>query len=732
MEMSVAGGWVCVPEWTAEDARTRIVLYRKVLQLAAPSESFPVRITACSRYRLCVNGQWIGHGPARGDSQVWFADEYDLAAYLHMGANIIAVSVLCPPMDPSVGSHSLFRFGFPMLYTEGLGIDGWKCRIDRNTVFPPEETRFAPLQIHEVSAPESDQIGWYLDGYEDRTWANAVPCAPDELPAALRQLCARDIPLPEYRQHAFELPVRSVGPRQTVSFTLDAGEEMCAFPALGLSGGKGARVELLYSECYVLEDGKGNRLDSVHGHLTGYRDVYSVAGTADEVYMPYDFRTFRFLQVTVSTADAPLMLRFLNYTETGYPLVARTHGETSDPTLAPVWDISMRTLRRCMHETYVDCPFYERLQYIMDTRSQILYTYAVSADDRLARRAIDDFCRAQRPDGLLNCSYPNVNTNVIPGFSMYFILIVHDHMMYFGDPELVRRALPVIVRALDFFECRRTADGLVARIGSRIGDGPFWSFIDWAEPWMPTDGMPDAGIHGPVTMESLLYLLGLQRAAELCEYVGDDRAEMLRHRARSLSEAIRTHCMSQDGILTDGPGRPERSQHAQVFGTLTGVLSQEEARHALMRSMDEPGFAQCTVAMTFYLFRALEQTGLYDRTAGRWDVWREMVRNGCTTCVEAEHYARSECHAGGALLLYELPAAFLGVRPIAPGYARIAVSPQAGHLTWASGTVHTPRGDIRVSWHRDGEGIITEVSCDDALKADIVTISEQKKQNIDI
>ncbi len=72
-------------------------------------------------------------------------------------------------------------------------------------------------------------------------------------------------------------------------------------------------------------------------------------------------------------AAEPLALRALNYEETGYPLEVKTAVETSDPSLSAIWDISLRTLRHCMHETYMDCPFYEQLQYTMDTRSEILY-----------------------------------------------------------------------------------------------------------------------------------------------------------------------------------------------------------------------------------------------------------------------------------------------------------------------------------------------------------------------
>ena len=130
--------------------------------------------------------------------------------------------------------------------------------------------------------------------------------------------------------------------------------------------------------------------------------------------------------------------------------------------------------------------------------------------------------------------------------------------------------------------------------------------------------------------------------------------------------------------------------------------------------------AKCTVAMGYYLFRALEQTGLYARTDRCWDIWREMLRNNCTTCVEADTDPRSECHAWGSLALYELPSVILGVRPGAPGYGKILVRPVPGYLTGASGQVVTPRGLIGVSWAlRDGD-VQTEIQCDPALREDVI------------
>lgn len=75
-----------------------------------------------------------------------------------------------------------------------------------------------------------------------------------------------------------------------------------------------------------------------------------------------------------------------------------------------------------------------------------------------------------------------------------------------------------------------------------------------------------------------------------------------------------------------------------------------------------------------------------------------MLKLHCTTCIESDSYSRSECHAWGALALYELPSVILGVRPMKPGYQSVRIAPVPGYMTHASGTVKTPKGEVRVSW----------------------------------
>lgn len=728
------GNWFWTEGWNKEDdEKAKLVLFRAAFD--GKPDNTCIRITADTRYKLYVNGIHVQSGPSKGDDKIRYIDEADIGEWLNDGENVIAVNVLRYSFNhPYHSNHSLFVSQTPGLYIEGIDLK-WKSHVVRSVRFEGEEGGFAPLHVHERIATDPAARGWKRAGFDDSAWDDIVEYSDKELPGILKpeNLAERTIPYMRRSKACFRAATDdawnalikgtgtlTVAGNTDTAVTLDAGEEMTAFPHLKMHAGAGTNIEILYSECYTIpsEHGtvKGNRLDREKGILEGYTDTYYITEDGDWEYEPYWMRTFRFVRIRIRTGAEPLEIKSLTLEETGYPLEVRTEVTASDSSLSDIWDISLRTLKRCMHETYMDCPFYEQLPYVMDTRSQILYTYSVAADDRLARKAIDDFRRSQREDGLLNASYPNRNENVIPGFSLYYILMIHDHMMYFGDKALVRDCMPSIRKVLAFFDKHREVNGLVSKIGGLNRIDRFWSFIDWADEWLSTTGMPRCGLNGPNSPESLLYTMGLNAAAELADYIGEsESAKEWRHDAAEMREAIRSNCMNEDGLLTDGPASSDLSQHAQVLGVLSGTYTEEEGHKAMQRCMTEPGFTRCTVAMSWYLFRALEETGLYHLTDGCWDVWRRMIANGCTTCVESEGYNRSECHAWGALILYELPSVTLGVRPASPGYETVKVAPVQGYLDHAEGTVHTPCGDVHVEWHRSGSGIKCHVEADKGI-----------------
>lgn len=764
MENVNKSNWI----WTGErdaalNSEPQFVFFRKKLHFDAVPRSFTVNLSADSRYKLYVNGRLVSAGPEKGDRQVWFYDTIDLTPYMIGGENILAAEVLRYPLIHNRGNHSVWRTETPGFYFKGIleRSDGeseeisadetWRMKIAENISIISENLWFAPLQIFESSRGDRGTAGWKKVGYSDNGWSNAVPYGFYDVSREVSpgNLMPRTIPLMYQTERKLkgalvlressicgeiqsdgitrwngllreEKPL-TVPANSTETVELDAGELTCGYLNLRLFGGGGANIKLLYSESYAMSvEGKDfpvkkDRMDYINGTLYGYSDEYTVDGYGDpsenvEEYEPFWFRSFRFIRLEIKTGDFPLTLERLNYRETGYPLEVKSHVKTSDKSLDSVWEISERTLRRCMHETYEDCPFYEQLQYVMDSRAQMLYTYQLSADDRLARKCMDDFRRSARYDGLLNGCYPSYGPNVIPGFSIYYILMLHDHMMYFGDRELIRTHMPTADGILEFFRRNIDSRGLVGNIGGYNGEARYWSFIDWVDGWKT--GVPTAVESGPITMESMLYVFGLQRAAELAKYIGrHDTALEYTERAKAVQSALRNYCRGERGLYTDGPGVVSYSEHCQVFAVLTDTAEPDETEF-LMREItdryygDGREYSRCSVAMKFYMFRALEKTGLYERCDRLWDTWREMTENNLTTCMESDSDPRSECHAWGSTVLYELTAAVLGVRPSAPGYSAVSGKVQTGHYDFAEGEVITPHGLVRVSWKKDGDGSV--------------------------
>src|SRR5262249_31908169 len=138
------------------------------------------------------------------------------------------------------------------------------------------------------------------------------------------------------------------------------------------------QISLGYAEALV-ETGdssgpfqKGDR-NAVRGkRFLGYHDVFVADGGARRLYRPLWWRTWRYLEITIETQEEALAIDDLRGVFTAYPFERRAKFDAGSPELDRFLDTGWRTARLCAHETYMDCPYYEQLQYVGDTRIQAL------------------------------------------------------------------------------------------------------------------------------------------------------------------------------------------------------------------------------------------------------------------------------------------------------------------------------------------------------------------------
>ncbi len=744
------GYWVGVPDEAWQAARvyasrtTNVTAYYRCEFTVTQSGKLSFIISANSRYRLWVNGHPITSGPLKGDKMRHYYDTIEVSKYLKPGFNCIAVKVIAYPAYESKTQFNMAPLSVmangagPQLLVEGTcktskgrvladvttGYGNWSVSLDQATEWVPYGPTWWMGGMEKVDGSRLPN-GWMTEQEPEGDWHKVDPLwlSTDNwkntdfgiippLPLNARPLP----PLYEIRRYfQKEMPVFhsnrekmsfsslmegmpiSLAPNNKYIAVLDTGELTTGYLIMKLEGGAGSSVRIRYSESYYVKDGekfaKNLRDDAEHGLIIGHEDEYLPSGGSDR-YEPFWFRTFRYIQIEIDTGNEALSLECPSYLETGYPLETKTTVQSTAPWVNDVWNISLRTLKRCMHETYEDCPYYEQLQYLMDTRSQVLFTYMVSGDTRMAEKAMEDYRSSLLPNGLLQSRYPSNEPQLIPIFNIYFILMVEDYYWQTGKTEHIREFRSVIDGILEWFHNHIGISGLVE-------DLEFWPFVDWVDGW--DKGVPPAVDKGPATIHSLMYAAGLQAAARLNDLT--DRKFMVAEydkRAKAILQEIENSCWDDtDGLFREGPKFARFSQHDQVWAVLTGLVKGKRGKSVMKKSMALDDIDLCSYSMRFYLMRALEMTGMYDRSEEIWDDWKEMLNQHLTTCPEDNVNMRSDCHGWSALALYEFTRCILGVKPLEPGWTKIGIEPQVLSLPDFSGSVITPKGMVQVSWKCD-------------------------------
>ena len=252
----------------------------------------------------------------------------------------------------------------------------------------------------------------------------------------------------------------------------------------------------------------------------------------------------------------------------------------------------------------------------------MLFTYALSADTRMAENVIYFFHSSLLPEGLLQSRYPCTAPQVIPVFALHWIGMLSDYQRQTGSDRLTRRYRTTMESILEWYHRKVGASGMAERLG-------YWEFFDWPEQWGSGHaGTPTAAVNeGVSACENLVYAYFTGLAADLLESIGHAQlADYYRAQRASVLSSVQRLCWDEEKQLyREGPTTREYSQHAQAYAVLCGLISGDEATALMRRALSDKTLVQCTYPLQFALFRTLEKVGLYEETEKQWDLWKVLL-----------------------------------------------------------------------------------------------------------
>ncbi|UXX79897.1 alpha-L-rhamnosidase N-terminal domain-containing protein [Reichenbachiella carrageenanivorans] len=732
--------WITHPSASTMDYG--VFNFRRTFDLKEAPKSFVVHLSADNRYKLYVNGTYVGRGPAIGDIAHWRYETHDLAPYLQAGTNTIAVEVI---------NFGEFRHAKQQTFQTALILQGdthnpvsidtakdseWK--VIKNNAYSTIPFVSDSVGGYYAAGP-GDQVdgtlypwGWKSPTYNDSQWQKPrlamVEFAVGRgfLFGSTWYLVPRQIPFLSDTVTRFKKVAQANGinvsknfvsgneaitipANAKVSILLDHEIHTIGYPILTVSQGKNTVIKTTYAEALFYKTShefsahggwkKGPRNDLEDQEIRGYYDIFKTDGGAQRSFQPQAMRTFRFVSLDITTADEPLVIEDYHNIYSVYPFEEKATFQSSDPSLNAIWDAAWLTLQNSSTDQFED-PYYEQLQYIGDTRIESLVSIFVSGDDRLMRKAIQQFDDSRMPNGLTQSRYPSYINQVIPTYSLLWIGMLHDYMSYRNDPEFIRNFLPGIKSVLGWFENKVDDTGMLANLA-------WWNFTDWSEGFQ--NGIPVGADDGHSANVSLQYALALQKAAEVFELLDETaQAQNYRKQAAAIIQATVQNCYDEDKkLIAERPEKDVFSQHTNVFAILADAVAPADQPALLAQLLSEKDLIQSSIYFKFYLTRAMQKAGAANLYTASLAPWKDMLDRGMTTFGETDVNPRSECHGWSASPCFDFIHTIAGIQSAAPGFQKVLIAPSFGDLTEVEASFPHPNGTLAVHFSKNKKGKVS-------------------------
>ena len=622
------GHWIWVPEEPivpspgfagAIDplAREAHGLFRKMFQLERIPDRAPARITADSRYAIYVNGHELGRGPIRSQFRRLQYDMYDIAPYLTMGENVIAVYVKYYGQEKAfwmqaVPNRTLGKSGIMVFECElGKGQwlasdETWKAhRTDAwNNPSTDERDMVAEGVPMEIFDARRFSLDWKSNPFDDSTWGQAQvvhammsgtyrsqppthpygPLYPRSIaPLTGERRFPAEITLeiiPSFEIQPSHSPMDQVdralqAPRSgssqkaslpvpltapiagAVWIKVDMGRIVSGFVEFELQCAAGTVFDFSYMEEPI-------RPGTAFGRMRA--GTRYIARGSDDRFGLFDMIGFRYAYILVHSNADPVVLQLFSVQENLHPWREPARFACSDPQLEQIFLAGIRTVQLCSPDAFVDCPTREQRAWTGDGIVHQMVTLAGNQDWRLAKRYVE-LGNSPRSDGILPMFTVSImelaGSFTLPDWSMHWVHGVYNLYRYTGDREAIFAWLPTIARILRWYTPYQTSTGVLKDVAE-------WNLVDWSS-------VSTSDTSSLLTAE---WARGLREFAEMSGWLGEKSsqrwAEDLYEHARIGFEVFWNEKRgSYIDHIVDGVPQPEMSQIAGALAIVSGLAPQE-------------------------------------------------------------------------------------------------------------------------------------------------------------
>ena len=647
--------------------------FRKTVTLDKVPQTLFARIAADSKYWLWINGEMVVYegglkrGPVPGDT---YYDKVDIAPYLKVGENLIAVRVW---FFGKAGFSHISSGTIAMIFdAQGDGVEilsdkSWEASVEHS---------FGTAQCRETNMRLSESCIRYDARKYSNDWYKGG--APSNLGSALEvgvgvgrapfgKMVERPVPF-----------WKDFGLKDFVSTRQSNDTIYCKVPYN------------CHFAPYIKVDAPAGRVISMltdHDIVTGEKCVSAEYVTRDGV-QEYENPGWMNGELLMYVVPSDVKVLDVKFHETGYGTEFAGSFECDDEFLNEYWKKAQRTMYVCMRDTYYDCPDRERAQWLGDEVNELneaFYCMDRNADF-LALKGILEVAAWQKDDGILYgpvpCSnyYKELPMQVLNFVGWYGF---HNFYWYTGIDSFIPKVYDAVHKYLHSV-WQLDEDGLpIYRTGA-------W---DW----------PDAGEHPDSHAQlHIWYYLALKSEASFARMLGFD-ADAAQDEAMMKVIADKLNADYWNGTEYRTPGHTDvPDDRVQALAVISGIASADKYP-AIKKVLSEEYHA--TTYMTPYVLDAIYTMGEPQMAIDRMKKLYPTVMNDYSTLYEHWNFEGTCNHAwtGGGIV--SMGRQLAGIEPTAPGFKTFKVAPQMAGTTlkWIKTKVVTGFGDIEVSLERKGK-----------------------------